>query len=135
MPSHFKQEIILGLDVIDKDHKEIFKRTDTLLTMCENDRYDQTIKDTASFLSKYVIRHFQTEEHLAKEHRWPLYVELFSEHEHFKKELADIIDKISKQGIDKKLMLHMNVMLVDWWVGHINNIDRELVDFLKTKIK
>ncbi len=40
MPSHFKQEIILGLDVIDKDHKEIFKRIDTLLTMCENDRYE-----------------------------------------------------------------------------------------------
>jgi hemerythrin len=134
MDLRWNQNLVLGLEKIDEGHKKIIGQMNKLLELCEQDSFVEPIRDMVEFLHQYVSKHFTTEEQLAKEYHWPLYTDLRERHRYFKKEFLRMADTISNHGVDKKIMLEMNFMLVDWFIGHINNWDRKLVEYLKTQL-
>jgi hemerythrin len=56
-------------------------------------------------------------------------------HEKYAKDFNELKDRIDKEGINLTLSVKMNQLLVDWWINHINKVDKKMAEFLKSNLK
>ena len=85
----WKENLSVGVNEIDNQHKELFNRINNLLDACTRGKGSEEIKRTLNFLSDYVISHFGTEENLMVRYNYPDYTSHKEKHEKFKKNLQN----------------------------------------------
>lgn len=62
MAIEWTQDLSTGSDEIDNQHKELFRRINSLLDACNQGKGREEIGKTVQFLEDYVITHFSAEE-------------------------------------------------------------------------
>jgi hemerythrin len=129
----WKETLSVGVNEIDNQHKELFKRINNLLDACTQGKGREEIKRTMGFLSDYVISHFGIEEELMNRYNYPDYASHRERHEKFKKEFAELKMKIEKEVTGLLTTLGTNHLLIDWWLNHIGKVDKALGAFLSGK--
>ncbi|MBC7320602.1 hemerythrin, partial [bacterium] len=40
----------------------------------------------------------------------------------------------NKEGINVNLTVKMNHLLIDWWINHINKVDKKMAEFIRDRI-
>lgn len=133
------EDLSVGIEVIDKQHKELFERINSLVDAIKQHVCKYKISDVIKFLEDYVHIHFGEEEKYMLKYEYPHYSFHKSQHEHFKKELANLKPELLKlEGGTKpgsyELSVTTNQLVVDWILEHIANVDKHLGKFLKSKI-
>jgi hemerythrin len=132
MSIEWDESLATGNSSIDNQHKELFKRFESLMTACNQRKGKEEIYNVLTFLDEYVRSHFAMEEMLQKKHNYPHYPDHKEQHDGFIRDLQKLGDQFNQEGASLSLVIQTNQIMVNWLINHINVTDRALADFLRT---
>ncbi len=132
------QDLSVGIDIIDNQHKELFSRINSLVDAIKHSVCKYKISDVIKFLEDYIHTHFDEEERYMIRYKYPGYEFHKAQHEHFKVEFSALKTELAKlEGGAKPgsydLSVTTNQVVVDWILDHIAKVDKQLGKFLQTK--
>lgn len=122
----WNESYIVGNDMVDNDHKEIFGMVDRLL---EDDfaGRSEKIKTVVKFLVDYVAGHFAREEKLMRECGYPDYEAHAKMHRDFVGVAKGLEKKLSGDLENIDLSTEVNEVLVDWLAEHVLARDKVMI--------
>lgn len=130
------QDLSVGVEEIDEQHKELFKRIKNLVDAIKNAECKYVIDGTIGFLEEYAVSHFAVEEKYMKESRYEDLQQHKAQHAIFLNSLAELKKQSAEprvKGSSYDLSVTTNQMVVDWIISHIVRIDKKLGEFLKAR--
>ena len=130
----WRDELSLGVDQIDSQHKELLARFDMLLNACKQGKGGEEVLHLLAFLDEYVLTHFRDEEALQKQSGFPDYESHRQEHESFIGRLSEMKGRLAEEGVQIDLVLDTNKMLLDWLIRHISVRDKALGRHLQGRV-
>lgn len=123
----WREDLAIGVEQIDNQHKELMARFDLLLTACREGKGGDELRHLVTFLNDYVISHFRDEEALQRKIGFPQYESHRHEHEEFILRLRNLKQRIDSDGeILVDHVLDTNKLLLDWLIKHISVKDRAI---------
>jgi len=125
------EDLAVGVDKIDDQHKELFRRVQGLLDACKAGRGKDAVVDTIHFLESYVIEHFSAEENLQREVAYPEYLNHKAVHDKFLEDVAALRKSLDEEGPGLSTIATTNTMVVDWLINHIKRMDKKLGEYIK----
>ncbi len=122
----------IGVNLIDKEHKEIIEKYEKLYVMMREGRGHKYYTELLSFLNDYVNTHFTHEEMLHVESNYDLRLEHVKIHNEFKAS----VKRLYELGRDKETtdldLIKINLFIRNWLVHHILIEDGKFGEFLET---
>lgn len=131
MGIQWRDSLLIGVEAIDNQHKELLVRFDRLLISCEEGRGAEELKKLLSFLEEYVHTHFKDEEALQRLHRFPGYQEHCAQHAYFINQIRELRNETNKEGFSLHHIIETNYLLLKWLLDHISKVDKELGTYIK----
>lgn len=129
------ESLNLGIDIIDKQHKEIFEAINQLIISFNNGQEQEGVYEVLNFIEIYTRKHFSTEEFYLKKYG---YIETDS-HIKMHKSFSDKLDEYKlhykRGGLSRQAALEMHDILIQWWNNHILKIDYKYKSCLSEKVK
>lgn len=132
MPLVWNDSLLTGISTIDNQHKELFRRINELLDYAGKSK--EKIQEITNFLQSYIVNHFLTEERLMEKNNYPDYSSHKSAHNKYSQDFKALKDNIDREGVNINLTVKMNNLLIDWWINHINKVDKKMAEFLRDKV-
>ena len=129
----WKDDLIIGVPAIDKQHKMLCDAIDRLLDACKSGKGRDEIISTMSFLEQYTARHFHDEEIIHKQCGYPKCVEHKKMHDDFIKKVQEMKQDIIKDGANIVNVGKVNTLIIDWLFSHIKKVDQELEQYVNKK--
>ncbi len=133
MALSWSDDLSVHVEKIDEQHKELIGKINNLLNACKEGKGSQYINDIVSFLEKYVVFHFSTEEEYMQAYNYPNIEEHRREHKYFLENFNKIKEEHLAKGEILLATLRLNDLLIKWLINHIKKTDRAIGDFLKNK--
>ncbi len=130
------KDMAVGIDTIDEQHKELFKRINGLLHAIKEHRCKSEVDGTITFLDNYARFHFSEEEERMQEAGYDGLAEHRKHHAEYLnniKELKEQAEQPRVQGMSYELSVTTNQVVVDWIVDHIMKIDRKFGEFVRDR--
>ncbi len=124
-------KLMTGIDEIDTQHKELVRMVNELHRAMKMRLGIQKSGAILNSLAEYTVFHFEYEEKLFKEHKYPEYKAHKKNHE----DLVKTVLKFQKDFLSGEAALTVDLMkfLTDWLKNHIMKTDMKYVPFLKKK--
>ncbi|HEY7725853.1 MAG TPA: bacteriohemerythrin [Anaeromyxobacteraceae bacterium] len=119
-----------GVQEIDDQHQELFRRLDALLQAIRGGGSREEVARTLAYLVDHVDRHFAAEEALMAGRAIPALEEHRREHQAFSAQLEVLREEHGRVGPTARLVLRVNTELTAWLRSHIFRTDRALADWL-----
>ena len=125
-----KPESYIGIDMIDEEHKQLFKYADEAYELLHDeytpdkyDRIDKILED----LRDYTVKHFTDEEQYME----PInYKKLFTQkvqHQEFINKLDEFMEHHNDEVEDQdEQIMGILTYLTEWLVNHILNVDGQI---------
>ncbi|MDI6617845.1 MAG: bacteriohemerythrin [Clostridiales bacterium] len=135
MSIKWTKNLEVGIEDIDNQHKELFKRIDDLFNACNAKLGKQEIGHTLDYLCDYVHTHFQNEEQYQRKYNYPEYPMHAKIHEQFLNEVNDLKSEFDKNGPTLGFIIKFNKKVVDWLINHIGKLDKKFGEFVKAQNK
>lgn len=133
MAIEWNNDLSIGVDEIDNQHKELFRRINALLDACTQGKGKGEVGRVINFLEDYIVKHFNAEEAIQKKHAYPDYESHKTLHDEFRKSFSELKKSFETEGAGLPLVLRTNRTVVDWLVKHIGRVDKVLGGFLKSE--
>lgn len=130
------QDLSVGIDTIDSQHKELITRINGLLLAIKEHRCRSEIDGTIKFLDDYAVFHFGEEEQRMREAGYPALNEHKKYHAIYLKNISELKEQASQpriSGVSYELSVTANQIIVDWIVAHIMKEDKKFGEFMKDK--
>ncbi len=123
-----KEEYLIGIEEIDREHKVLFEIADEIYQLCGNefvpDKYDHIV-NLIQRLKQYAIMHFEHEEAYMESIQYKKMFTQKIQHDNFKRKLEtmdlEIIDDNQDRAVEELLKF-----VTDWLVGHILGTDKQI---------
>lgn len=125
--------LITGIEEIDNQHKQLLAMVSTLLDAINNAKGKDVITRVFKFLEYYVSVHFNTEEAYMTKYDYPDYISHKAQHEEFIVDFSLLKEVFVGLGPFPSLVTQIKERLCDWWINHIDEVDRVLGAFLKVR--
>lgn len=123
------ESLIIGLSVIDEQHMEFFNRLNALAQACKEGNSNQEVSHAITFLEKYIIEHFRTEEDLMLAFEYPYLEPHKAQHKHFIENFNKIKNQFETKGASSYFILDVQNILIKWLFEHINTIDKSFAKY------
>ncbi|TRX61095.1 bacteriohemerythrin [Carboxylicivirga sp. M1479] len=125
----------VGNEQIDTQHLELFNHSVKLLELI-NSGIDETVTDNIiSFLDKYVVHHFDTEERYLLDNDYPFFDHHKAQHLNFIKSFGLLKSEIKSNSKSKIfLMFRVQTLLIDWIVNHTLKEDKHFCKYITDRI-
>ncbi len=120
-----------GIDIIDEQHRELFRRIDVLTLSLYEGEGKTGLKDLLEYLGTYVIEHFKTEEELMSLHGYPDLDRHTKEHKSFMTRFAEIRREYDDKGPDSYLAIRVGREIEAWWKTHVLETDMRYIPYLR----
>ena len=125
----WKDDYLLGVEVIDEQHKELFRIAGDAYDLLNNefftDKYDKVVK-LIEELKNYALFHFETEEKYLLEIGYKKYFSHKVIHDDFVQKFKSIdLEKLDENQDDYLSSIIM--FIVDWIEHHILGTDKQYV--------
>jgi len=121
-----------GITWIDNQHKELFRRIDTLMTAINLGRGKAEVMRLFEFLDNYIVVHFAAEEEAMSKSQFPDMTTHLAEHTKFIEDVAKLKQECS-QEVSAAHVIRIKRTVIDWLFNHIGILDTKLgVYLLKT---
>ena len=133
MGVQWRQDLAVGVDIIDEQHQELFSRINQLLDACNLGKGKEEVGALINFLEDYVKTHFRDEEELQRKHKYPEYDNHKNLHNKFIDEVTSLKIRLNESGTSLLLIIDINRKVVDWLVNHIGKMDKELGKYIKAQ--
>ena len=126
----WQQDLATGNEMIDGQHRELFRRVNALLLARQAGTGEQEFDRVLGYLREYVRRHFAAEERLLRRIGSPDYHAHRREHSWFTREVHRFEEEYAREGGSLRLTVRMSQMLFEWLRDHISSVDREMAVLL-----
>lgn len=133
MSVEWRDHLAVGVQSIDDQHKELFRRFNALMTAIAHGKGPLKVIETLSFLDDYTANHFRDEEKIQEDHNYPHRGMHHEEHEQFRRDLIRLKGRITEDGFTQQNVLLTSRTLLRWLIQHICNTDKALADFINGK--
>ena len=121
------EDLATGVEFIDGQHKELFKRTNDLLEACMRGEGVDAVVATIAFLMQYVVEHFNAEEEVMRRAKYAGYNEHLRLHREFRQTVERFGNDIVRDGrVGSDTVVKMNRMIVGWLNHHIRVVDKAM---------
>jgi hemerythrin len=117
--------LAVGVDEVDEQHRELFRRAERLIVALRGGNREEVVP-LLSYLERYVVQHFEAEEKLMRERRYPGLEAHAAAHKRFREDYADVMMQFLRAGPTALLALTVHNWLSDWLRAHIAGMDQEL---------
>lgn len=134
MAIEWTEDLTVGSQEIDDQHKELFKMINQMLEACNQGKGKGVLTELLGFLEKYVVTHFGTEEKLMQKYNYPDYLNHKNHHEQFIQSFMELKNEMNTNGPGTHIVIMTNRVVVGWLNSHIRNVDKLLGAFLKDRI-
>jgi hemerythrin len=134
MAVQWNDSLASGSTEIDQQHKELFKRVDSLLAAFDRGIDREETSKIVQYLSDYVVFHFGNEENYMARYAYSSASAHKAQHEQFVKNFLKLKERLITEGINAQLADDTKQLVVDWLINHIKYSDRALGMFLKLKM-
>jgi hemerythrin len=134
MALQFTPDLSTNVAVIEDQHKELFKRVDSMLAALQPDRGREELVKTIQFLTDYVVFHFGVEEKYMAQYSYTDRSQHKAQHDLFVKTFLRLKDRLLLEGINPQNTEEAKQLAVDWLINHIKYSDKGLGLFLKRKL-
>ncbi len=131
MAIEWTEDLATGVDLIDEQHKELFRRIDALLTACLKGEGAQIVGQTLDYLSWYVIEHFDTEENVMRRAKYAGLRQHEALHREFRNNIAALKLELESSGTGPHIVVKVNRLVVNWLNAHIRKVDTAMAADLK----
>ena len=135
MKLEWNNSLEIGHENIDNQHKELMDRINYFFDSIDSGTGKEEVLRTLDFLEKYTNKHFYDEEEIQRNYNYPKYKDQCIQHQVFRNQLQDIRYMCDKYGVTGAITNYMQQKIVDFWEYHINNLDKDLGQYLKEKSK
>ncbi len=129
MPLDWTPALSVGIEEIDDQHRELFRRAERLLEGLRRGEPEE-IGGLLDFLHAYVVEHFGAEEAAMREARYPGYQRHKAEHDRFIEDLLAVAADHDDEGGDTEVAVRIDTWLGRWLREHVRGTDQELGRFL-----
>jgi len=119
----WSDKLITGNDIIDEQHKTIFKLTSDLVDALMKDEAKKILGDMLEFMANYTIEHFGYEEKLMIEYIYPNYENHKKLHDDFRIVVFELKNDYEIRGASDELVKVLSGTVVRWLVKHISHED------------
>jgi hemerythrin len=126
-------DLAVGVNIIDQQHKEIFRRIDALLDATAKGAGRERLAELLPFLGTYVIQHFGDEEKAMKDAGYPEYPRHKQLHAAFLAEFVMLRKRYETEGASTSLTVEVQRKVVEWLLHHIKREDKAVGAFIKSK--
>jgi hemerythrin len=135
MEYQFSDELMLGVDQIDEQHRRIFQVTNQMLQARDRGQGEKRLFALLAFLNQYLRDHFTQEENYMIHYGYDRYQDHVAQHQAFAEKFAEFQESFQIEGPSLRLVVQLTRFLVDWLNQHIRNTDRAMVEFLKPRLQ
>ncbi len=127
------KELETGIDEIDDQHMELFRRIDKLELALYSGMGTAELNSLIQYLESYISEHFETEEDLIYRISYPgqLFQKHHQQHNEFRSLFKDIFSDFQERGADKYLAIEVDKKMRQWWENHILKLDMDYVKYYK----
>ena len=133
----WKDKYELGVELIDTQHKELFRRVDafmkTLRSSASWDEKVQQVNETLAFMKGYVVEHFRDEEEYQKSIAYPGYEAHKQIHTDMVNYVLEVSAEYEKRGFNEQLMQQFGGKLLAWLINHVAAEDQRIADYALKK--
>ena len=119
-----------GIGWQDRQHKELFRRMNSLLDAMDVGHGKTEVAKTFAFLDDYFVVHFEAEEQAMNRYKYPGIIEHLGEHMGFIERVAEL-RKECEAAPTTSQVIKVQSMVVDWFVNHIGSDDQRLGKFMR----
>lgn len=126
----WKESYLLGVDLLDQQHIELFEMATNLLKKIKNSNTNEQKKECESaiiFLKEYTIKHFADEEEYQKSIQYAGFTEHRKMHQEFATAVLEHEKKMALSNFDIKYIKEFTGMLVAWLVYHVADADQKII--------
>lgn len=111
----------VGVKRLDEQHRQIIGIINKLIDANDASVDSELISDTLTEMRQYASDHFETEEHLMTEYKYPDYKSNKDHHIEFRKNTAGFsMDTLQyKRTVPAEILTYLK----EWWVDHILKVD------------
>jgi hemerythrin len=122
MPFEWSTALKVGVDDIDEQHQELFRRAERLVNALKaGDRSE--VEPLVQYLSDYVLSHFECEERWMVGVEYPALDSHRDAHNRFRDELKEMTREYQRKGPTPLMALTVHNWLSDWLRRHIAGAD------------
>lgn len=122
----------VGVDEIDEQHQELFRRAERLIhALKAGDRGE--VEPLLSYLSDYVLSHFDCEERWMEQVEYPGLEAHRDAHRRFKDDFQEMAREYRRKGPTPLVALTIHNWLADWLRQHIGGSDVALARWLRAQ--
>lgn len=123
-------DLLTGNQLIDSQHRQLFLAVNQLMDACSMGKGREQIQSTITFLSDYVVKHFQDEERLQLKSNYPGYSEHKQFHDGYRRQLAQTVQELIQEGPTVKALGDLN-RAVAVLVTHIRTLDKRMARYVQ----
>ena len=128
MSIQWSQSLSTHLPQIDDQHRQMIKLLNDLVDAITQNQAQQTVAAVLHAMRAYADKHFACEESCMDRHHCPTAAINRTEHNHFRKMIANFEARLSSEGVTDALAMQVEQQLAVWVIQHIGSIDRELAN-------
>lgn len=129
MKYELTQDLLTGNAQIDAQHRQLLETVNCLMDACAKGKGRDQIQSTVSFLSDYVVKHFQDEERLQLQSNYPGYAGHKQFHDGYRQQLAAHAQVLLQEGPTVKALGNLN-QAVAILITHIRTEDKRVAQHL-----
>jgi hemerythrin len=133
----WKDKYKIGVDLIDQQHKELFKRVSDFTQTIRNEENWEAkldkVKETMSFMKDYVIVHFNEEEVYQEQINYPELEEHKHAHAKFKEGIDNYVKIFEEEGFNEEKIQEFGGKLMAWLIMHVGKMDQKIGEYVKSK--
>ncbi|WP_018963592.1 bacteriohemerythrin [Coprothermobacter platensis] len=126
----WKDEYSVGIKMVDDQHKELFARINKLFDEIQKGNKNEVLQ-VLNFLNDYTVYHFNAEQNLMAQAKYPDLEEHIKKHEWFKGQIKAFHDEIDNKGVGVTVTVKLNKVLVDWLINHVTKTDTQYAPYVK----
>lgn len=117
----------VGVKKLDEQHRKIIGIINKLIDASNLSVDSELISDALMEMTQYASDHFETEEHLMMEYKYPDYKSNKDHHIEFRKRTAGFsMDTLQyKRTVPTEILTYLK----EWWVDHILKVDMKYKAF------
>jgi len=129
----WKEKYKIGVELIDCQHKELFKRVSDFIAVVQSKEDWNTkaekVMETMEFMQDYVVEHFDDEEKYQAEISYPYIEQHKKAHADFKNGVFEYARIFSEKGITQEKAQEFAGKLMAWLIMHVAKMDQKIGEY------
>ena len=125
----WSEELEVGVEIMDTQHKALIEKYNVLMSACDAGRGQEELEGALDFLCEYTVKHFSDEEALQRQMNYPEFSRHKQLHDDFKVTVADLATQFKQDGPSSAILDKFNTDVGEWLIKHIKGEDTKVASY------